>query len=158
MLPKLQQSSLAQSLKRDNPALLIQGKKMFIQLRINWRILLTGQIMNHTNHGRTSMLLKIHILHLEIFPKNTCQRRKYSRKEGNLIMSSLCLGHYRNQKNSKELEEEHLRLWRRNLILYHHLLKAERLRKERYLLQNSDDTMIELIYLSKSIIKVQLWN
>lgn len=35
MLPKLQQSSLAQSLKRDNQALLIQGKKMFIQLRIN---------------------------------------------------------------------------------------------------------------------------
>lgn len=26
MLPKLQQSSLAQSLRRDNPALLIQGK------------------------------------------------------------------------------------------------------------------------------------
>lgn len=35
MLPKLQQSSLAQSLRRDNPALLIQGKCYSIQLKIN---------------------------------------------------------------------------------------------------------------------------
>ena len=29
MLPKLQQSSLAQSLRRDNPASLIQGNQLF---------------------------------------------------------------------------------------------------------------------------------
>jgi len=35
MLPKLQQSSLAQSLRRDNPATLIQSNYNLMQLRIN---------------------------------------------------------------------------------------------------------------------------
>ena len=59
MLPKLQQSSLAQSLRKDNLTSLIQCRSIFMKARTNSNTLSPGPIINLINHGRISMLRKI---------------------------------------------------------------------------------------------------
>ena len=158
MLPKLQQSSLAQSLRRDNPASLIQGTSFITKPRINLKIWLIVQIMNHINLGKISMLLKTLILLLEIFQISIFQRKKFKKEDINRTMNWLYLDLFISLKDWKEQVEKHRLLWRKNLSLKLHLLRAEPLKKDKSLLHNSEGIMTEQIYQLKLIIKAQHWN
>ena len=155
MLPKLQQSSLAQSLRRDNPASLIQGTSFLTKPRINLKILLIDQIINHTNLGKINTHLKIHIHLLEIFQINTSQRKRLKKKDMSQTMSWLCLVLFISLRGWGEQEEKHLLLWRKSHNLKLHLQRVEPFKREMFLLHNSVDIMIEQIYRLKLIIKVQ---
>ena len=88
MLPKLQQSSLAQSLRRDNPATLVQSTFIFTQPRINLKTLSESQIMRHTSLGKINLLEKILIQHLVTFQLNTYPKRSFNKK-GILLTNNL---------------------------------------------------------------------
>ncbi len=88
MLPKLQQSSLAQSLRRDNPATLVQSTFIFTQPRINLKTLSASQIMRHTSLGKINLLQKIPIQHLVTFQPNTYLKRSFNKK-GILLINNL---------------------------------------------------------------------
>lgn len=76
MLPKLQQSSLAQSLRRDNLASQIQCTHSLIQARTNSKASSENKTTNAINHGRTITHPKIHIRPSETSPGNIYPRRK----------------------------------------------------------------------------------
>ena len=75
MLPKLQQSSLAQSLRRDNPANHLQCIYTFIQVRINSGESSENKPINPINPGKITTLPKIHTHASEISPKNTSLKK-----------------------------------------------------------------------------------
>lgn len=75
MLPKLQQSSLANTLRRDNLASQIQCTKHHIQARTNFVACSANRTMRATNHGKTNMLLKTRILPSATSPKSISLRR-----------------------------------------------------------------------------------
>jgi hypothetical protein len=75
MLPKLQQSSLANTLRRENLASQIQCKLLLTKVRISSRAFLENKIINPINHGKILMHLRILILLLEIFPKSIFLKR-----------------------------------------------------------------------------------
>jgi hypothetical protein len=70
MLPKLQQSSLANTLRRENLASQIQCKLLLTKARINSRTFLENKIINPINHGKILMRPRILILLSEIFQKS----------------------------------------------------------------------------------------
>lgn len=61
MLPKLQQSSIANSLRRDNLASQIQCTLIYIQAKINSKIYSANKIMSLIGPGKINMHPKIHI-------------------------------------------------------------------------------------------------
>ena len=71
MLPKLQQSSLAQSLRKDNPASCLQSTVSVTQSRTSSKILFSKPTMNLINPGRISMPLRTLIAHSVTSPKIT---------------------------------------------------------------------------------------
>ena len=71
MLPKLQQSSIAQSLRRDNPANHNYCNCAFIQAKTNWKTSSATTATKIINLGRTNLPQKTHILPLVTSPKNT---------------------------------------------------------------------------------------
>lgn len=147
MLPKLQQSSLAQSLRRDNPATLIQSRYLLMQLRISWKTLLAELIINPINLGRISMPQRILIPPLEISQVSTCLRKKYKRKDMNQINSSKCLDLSINMKEWEGQEEEHLLLYKKSNNFIPHLQRVELSKKEMCLHPNLGVTTIEEICL-----------
>lgn len=76
MLPKLQQSSLAQNLRRDNPASSLQSISLFTQMRISLRTLSASLQTNPTSLGRISTHPAIRTPPLETSLKNTCLKRR----------------------------------------------------------------------------------
>jgi hypothetical protein len=84
MLPKVQQSSLASTLKRDNLAIQVLCIYSIInQLKINSKKWSINQKTKITNHGKVILRPKIYKVHLEIFRLNifrnkNLNKRKYS--------------------------------------------------------------------------------
>lgn len=76
MLPKLQQSSIANSLRRDNLASQIQCTYTYMQVKINSKVYLANRIISLISLGKINTLLKIPILLLEIFLKSIYQKKK----------------------------------------------------------------------------------
>lgn len=75
MLPKLQQSSLAQSLRRDNPASHLQCNSLLMQARISLEALSTSKPTKTTNPGRTTTPRKTPTPASGTSPKSTSPRR-----------------------------------------------------------------------------------
>jgi hypothetical protein len=86
MLPKLQQSSLAQSLRRDNPASHLQCTCDTIQARISSSASSASKAMKLTSHGKTSMRPRTRILPSEISPRNTSQKTESKQPNTNPSM------------------------------------------------------------------------
>ncbi len=88
MLPKLQQSSLAQSLRRDNMATQVQCKNQFLfQVKTNSKISLEKVIMNPTNRGRINSHPKTHTAASETSLKNTSPKKKSKNPNTNPTMN-----------------------------------------------------------------------
>ena len=75
MLPKLQQTSIAQSLRRDNPAANLQSTLFLIQMRTCLRTLSPRPATNPINLGRMGMHQRTLILPLEISQRITSHKR-----------------------------------------------------------------------------------
>lgn len=147
MLPKLQQSSLAQSLRRDNPATLIQSNSSLMQRRINSRTLLARRTINHTNLGKINMHPRIPILPLETSLKIILQRGSYRKKDMNPINRWHYQVHYKSKKDFKEQEESaHQPCKKRRPSSLHHP-RVEHFKKEMCQLPNFGDIMTEETYL-----------
>ncbi len=158
MLPKLQQSSLAQSLRRDNPATLVQSTFIFTQPRINLKTLSASQIMRHTSLGKINLLQKIPIQHLVTFQPNTYLKRSFNKKGilliNNLLFQVRCIS----MKDWEVMEEKLLQLLRKNISSCLLLQKVELFKSEMCQPPNFVVTMIEEIFLLGLIIKVPYLN
>lgn len=158
MLPKLQQSSLAQSLRRDNPATLVQSTFIFTQPRINLKTLSASQIMRHTSLGKINLLQKIPIQHLVTFQPNTYLKRSFNKKGILLINNLLFQVRYISMKDWEVMEEKLLQLLRKNISSCLLLQKVELFKSEMCQPPNFVVTMIEEIFLLGLIIKVPYLN
>ncbi len=119
MLPKLQQSSIAQSLRRDNPANHNYCTYFFIQVRINLKISLVIQLMKITNPGKLNLHLKIHIHHLGISQVIIYLKRNQKKKPMNLTTKILFQDHLAKIKEKEELEEKpHLPQKRKKVLMH----------------------------------------
>jgi hypothetical protein len=87
MLPKLQQSSLAQSLRRDNLASQIQCTQDITKAKINSEALSGNKTTTATNHGRTTTHPRTHIRPSETSPNNTSPKRKSRKSPTNPSMN-----------------------------------------------------------------------
>jgi len=87
MLPKLQQSSIANSLRRDNLASQIQCTTLLIQAKTNSKTSLESKTINPTNHGKTHMRPKTLTLPSATSPKSTSQKKSLNRLCTNPSMS-----------------------------------------------------------------------
>lgn len=79
MLPKLQQSSVANSLRRDNLASLIQCNTPTTQAKTNSKTYSANRITNHTNPGKISTRPKIPTRPSEISPNSTSPKKNSNR-------------------------------------------------------------------------------
>lgn len=158
MLPKLQQSSLAQSLRRDNPATLVQSTINLIKPRINLKTLWENPIMSHISPGKINLLLKILIQPL-VTSQLSIYLRRSSNKKGILLTNNLLFQVLSiNTKGWEEMEEKLLLLYKRKINFSLHLQKAEHFRRDKSLPPNFVVTMIEEICQSGSTIKVHSLN
>lgn len=153
MLPKLQQSSLAQSLRRDNPASHLQCQIFFIQAKINSKALLVNKLINAINHGRTILLLKILIHALETFLRSISPNKNSKMCIMNLLMNSHYLDLFLSTTVIMEMEVKHLPLSRKNANFKSQSLSLEHTKKEMCQLHSSGDIMIEEIFQLELTIK-----
>ena len=79
MLPKLQQTSIANSLRRDNLASLIQCNTPTTQPKTNSKTCSANRIINHTNPGKINTPPKIPTRPSEISPKSISPNKNSSR-------------------------------------------------------------------------------
>ena len=105
MLPKLQQSSIAQSLRRDNPANHNYSISIVIQMRINSKTLSATPTTKTINPGRITMLQKIHTPPSEISLRNISLRISSKTQPINPITKVPSQDHYPSKKEKEVLEE-----------------------------------------------------
>ena len=106
MLPKLQQSSLATSLRRDNLASQIQCTYLSIQARTNSKASSINKTMRPISHGKISMLPKTLIVHLETSLVNTSPNKKPKKCFMSPSMNIPYLDLLPSTTNPTEMEEE----------------------------------------------------
>jgi len=154
MLPKLQQSSIANSLRRDNLASQIQCTFLIIQAKTNSKTFSANKTTNPTNHGKINMPPKIHIHPSETSPKSTSQKRKSKRLSTSLFMNSHSQDPSQNIPNKVESEDAPQALSKKKQHFRNQYLNLVLSRRDKSPLLNSEDTMIEEIYLLEWTIKI----
>lgn len=146
MLPKLQQSSIAQSLRRDNPATLLQSINIFhIQLKINSKLLSINKTINHTSPGKINLPQKTLILLLATSPINASLKIGFKINAISQIMKQQCQDLLANSKNLVEQVEIVLPPFRRKRSLLNLLQNLGPSQRGMFLLQNSEGITIEEI-------------
>lgn len=154
MLPKLQQSSLANTLRRDNLASLIQCTHLLIKVRINSKTSSANRTMKAINLGKIHTLLKILTVLSEIFPKSIYLKRNWKRLHTSLSTNwrfqDLCL----NIRNRTEVEVEHRVLSKRSKSYWNLCPNQVRFKKDRWPSLSFDAITIEVIFPSKWTIRV----
>lgn len=129
-----------------------------VLLKITWKESSLNLRIKIINHGKINMLLKIHILHLEISQKNIYPKKSWVIKKENLSMKILKL--LLLIIDLKVLEEVLVVMLLLHLIkreISQHLNQSVELsKKEISHPQNSEDIMIEVISQSRLIIWVLL--
>lgn len=158
MLPKLQQSSIAQSLRRDNPANHNYSTYMLIQMRINSKTSLATPTMKTINPGRITTPPKIHIHPLEISPPIMYPRTSSKIKLTSPITKAPSQDLYPSKKEKEELEECAPPPLKRKKASKSPSLSVEPSKREMFLLQNSEDIMIVEIYPSALTTKAPVLN
>jgi hypothetical protein len=154
MLPKLQQSSIANSLRRDNLASLIQCKSISTQVKINSKIYLANKTINPTNHGKISMPPKIHTRPSETSPKNISPKKNSKKLHTNPCMNSLSRDLWQKILKEVVLEDALQALSKKRRNSKNQCQNQVHSRKDKSPLLNLEDTMIEEICLSEWIIKI----
>jgi len=149
MLPKLQQSSLATSLRRDNLASQIQCIAYSIQVRISSRAFWTSKTIKHTNPGKINTPPKILTVLLEISPKSIFLNKESRKFNMNPSMNI----HYQdpspNIPGLMETEVEALAPLLRNKSIKNQPLNLELSWGDKYQLLSSEGTTIAATSLSE---------
>lgn len=154
MLPKLQQSSLANSLRRDNLASQIQCKlSPLFQARISLKIYYSNRTINHSSPGKINMHPRTPILPLETSLKSTCRKIRSKRPGMNKSTKLPCLVLWPNTPNRMESEAEPPVLSRKRFNSKSLPQNLELLKKDKWPHQNSVDTMTAETYQLESTIK-----
>ena len=153
MLPKLQQSSIAQSLRRDNLASQIQCNPHPSQAKISSRILSANKLMTATNHGKTTTPPKTRTPRSEISPRSTSPKKNSKTAPTNPTTNS----HFRDRSPSTLVltatEEKPRAPSKRSSSIKNQSRNPELSRKEKSLLQSSEGTTIEETFPSESTTK-----
>ena len=154
MLPKLQQSSIAQSLRKDNPTSLIQCNCAIMKARISWRLSYPDPIMNHTNHGKINMPPRIHIALSATSPQTTCPNKGLKPNIINPNMKSPSQENFSNIRSQRALEGSAPRHLKRKSCFLSQCRRAEPSKKEKFQLLSLENITIVEICPSKLTIKV----
>ena len=153
MLPKLQQSSLANTLRRDNLASQIQCTPFLTKARTNFAAFWASRTTSPTSHGRTHTHPKTHIHPSEIFPKSTSPTPNSKRPHTNPFTNSPSRDP--SQKiHVRRASEARLRALSKKKQISRNLYRNLALsRSEKCRLLSSEGTMIAEIYPSGSTTK-----
>lgn len=143
MLPKLQQSSIAASLRRDNLASQIQCTFCSTQARTSSRESSWSKTTNPISHGRTSLLLKTRIVPSETSPRSTFPRRSWRKPTTNQFISIRFQDRSQSTARPKESEVGQQALYKKKLNFKNQSPSQAHSKKERCLHHNSADIMIE---------------
>lgn len=154
MLPKLQQSSIAQSLRRDNPANHNYCNSTLIQARTNSKTLSVTPAMKIINPGRTNLPPKTHILPSAISLRNTCPNPNSWIRRMNQTTKAPFLVPSPNIREREELEASAQVPSKRRRALMNQSLLVGPSKNDKFHFQSSEDIMIGAIYLSELTIKV----
>lgn len=159
MLPKLQQSSLANTLRRDNLASQIQCTPSSTKARTNCVEFLANRTMSPISHGRTNMPQKIHTVPSEISRRSTFPRKSSRTASTSLSMNSLSLDPLPNTPNRKALEARLPALSKKRQSSKNQCQNQGHSRREMCQLLNFAGIMIVEIYQFESITKTlcQSW-
>jgi hypothetical protein len=158
MLPKLQQSSLANTLRRDNLASQIQCTPFFTKARTNFAAFWASRTTSPTSHGRTHTHPKTHIHPSEIFPKSTSPTPNSKRPPMNPFTNSPSRDPSQKIHVLRASEARLRALSKKKQIsrnLYRNLALS---RSEKCRLPSSEGTMIAEIYPSGSTTKTHFPN
>ena len=153
MLPKLQQSSIANSLRRDNPTTLLQCTISLTKARTSLKLFLANKITNPISLGRINMPPKIHILPLEIFLKSIYLKKNLKMPLINLFTSLHILARLLSILKLKVWEEKVPALCRKSLNFKNLSPNQEPFRKDKFLHQSLEGIMTEETYQSELTIK-----
>lgn len=143
MLPKLQQSSLAQSLRRDNLASQIQCSSLLTQAKINSKASSASRTTTLTNHGRTITHPKIRTPPSETSQKNTYQKKESRILSTNPFMNSPSRDLLPSIRGTRAPEARHRVLSKKEANFKSLYLNLEPSRRDRSLHLNSEGTMTE---------------
>ena len=155
MLPKLQQSSLANSLRRDNLASQIQCKIYNIQARISSRTYSNDRTISHINLGRMNLPPKIHTRPSETSPNNTFQKTSSKILDRRLFTNLPFLDHQPSTPKEQEQVAKIQALLRRSLSFKSQPQNQEPLRKDKFRPQNFVDIMTVEIFRFGSITRIR---
>ena len=154
MLPKLQQSSLAQSLRRDNPASHLQCNYRLTQAKINSKASSASKTTNAINPGRITTLPKTHTPALATSPKNTYPKKNSKTPTMNQFTNLPTPDPFRNTPDPMETEEKPQAPSKKKQSFKNQSPSQEPSRKEMSLLQSSEDTTTEETYPSELTTKI----
>ena len=149
MLPKLQQSSIANSLRRDNLASQIQCNSNITKAKTNSKASFLNKTINPINHGKITTLPKTLIVHSEISLKNIYPKIKLSNRTTNLSINILFQDPWLNMNVQEEMEAKVQALSKKDKNFKSLYLNQELLSSEISLHHSSEGTMTEEIYQSE---------
>ena len=155
MLPKLQQSSLANSLRRDNLASQIQCKPHNIQARISSRTYSTDKTISHINHGKMNLPPKTHTRLSETSPNNTSPKTSSKTQDRRLFTNLLFLDLQPSIPKDQEQVAKIQAHSRRSLSFKSQPPNQEPSRKDKFRPQNFVDTMTVEIFQFGQITKIR---
>lgn len=154
MLPKLQQSSLANSLRRDNLASQIQCIYPTIKARINWKAWSANRTTKCTDLGKINMPPKTRTVPLEISQKSIYPKRNWRRQRMSQFISLPSQDLWLNIRKLRVVEERPPVLSKKSKTLSSPHQNQEPFKKDRSPFRSFDAIMIEEIFPLKSIIKI----
>jgi hypothetical protein len=154
MLPKLQQSSLANSLRRDNLASQIQCTYPTIKARINSKAWSAGRTIKCTNLGKINTPPKTLTVPSVISPKSICRKKNWRRQRTSQFISSPSPDPSISIRKLMVAEERPPVLWKKSRTLWSQHQNQEPFKKDRSPYRSFAATMIEEIFPSKSTIKI----
>lgn len=159
MLPKLQQSSIANSLRRDNLASQIQCTSSPIQAKISWKEWLASKIIRCTGHGKTTTLPRILTVLSETFPSSTYPRKNWRIPFTSRSMNWLDQDHSQSILRCMATEATLPALSKKRNSFKSQCLNQGLFKREKWQFLNFGDTTIEGIFQLKSITKTlcQSW-
>ncbi len=150
MLPKLQSSSLAQTLKRENLAFQVQCNYLSLfQVKINLRDFSEDRTTKTINLGKIIMLLRIPTVHLVTSLNNIFLRRKLLNRNMSLDMNWQCQDLWPNTNDQEVTEENVLRQYKKRKHLKSLYQFPELSKRETFPNLNSEGITIELTFQSE---------
>ena len=158
MLPKLQQSHIATSLRRDNLTSQIQCISESIQAKTNSRPCSSSRTTSVTDRGRIVTPLKILTVPSAISRNSTCPKKNSPTPPTSPSINTPSPAQWLNMPRLMASGARAPALWRERKIFWSQFLNQELFRSEKCLLLSSGGTTTVEIYLSESTTRTLFLN